>query len=182
MPGEAIDGDTIWSDCAGLLRDDFASFAARCFRELNPRACLAMNWHAEVMAGKLAAVRSGLIRRLMICVPPRHLKSHLASISFPAWCLGHEPSAQLVCAAMRRTSPTNCRAIAGASLAATGTRKLFPATRLSPQRQAVPEFETTAQGFRIATSVGGVLTGRGADMIIIDDPLKPEEALSQAQR
>jgi len=46
----------------------------------------------------------------------------------------------------------------------------------------VPEFETTAQGCRLATSVGGVLTGRGADIIIIDDPLKPEEALSQAQR
>jgi hypothetical protein len=46
----------------------------------------------------------------------------------------------------------------------------------------VPEFETTAQGSRVATSVGGVLTGRGADLIVIDDPLKPEEALSQAQR
>jgi hypothetical protein len=46
----------------------------------------------------------------------------------------------------------------------------------------VSEFETTAQGCRLATSVGGVLTGRGADIIIIDDPLKPEEALSQAQR
>src|SRR5262249_13655775 len=48
--------------------------------------------------------------------------------------------------------------------------------------QAVPEFETTAQGSRVATSVGGVLTGRGADIIVIDDPLKPEEALSQTQR
>ena len=46
----------------------------------------------------------------------------------------------------------------------------------------MPEFETTAQGCRLATSVGGVLTGRGADTIIIDDPLKPEEALSQTQR
>ena len=60
-------------------------------------------------------------------------------------------------------------------------QRLFPA-RLSSERQGVPEFETTAQGCRLATSVGGVLTGRGADMIIIDDPLKPEEALSQAQR
>jgi hypothetical protein len=60
-------------------------------------------------------------------------------------------------------------------------RHLFP-TRLSPQRQAAPEFETTAQGCRLATSVGGVLTGRGADIIIIDDPLKPEEALSEAHR
>jgi hypothetical protein len=46
----------------------------------------------------------------------------------------------------------------------------------------VPEFETTAQGCRVATSVGRVLTGRGAEIIIIDDPLKPEEALSQTQR
>jgi hypothetical protein len=46
----------------------------------------------------------------------------------------------------------------------------------------VPEFDTTAQGCRLATSVGGVLTGRGADLIVIDYPLKPEEALSQAQR
>ena len=59
--------------------------------------------------------------------------------------------------------------------------RAFP-TRLSAQRQAVGEFETTQQGCQLATSVGGVLTGRGADLIIIDDPVKPEEALSQAQR
>jgi hypothetical protein len=58
-------------------------------------------------------------------------------------------------------------------------QRLFP-TRLAPRRQAVPEFETTQQGSRIATSVGGVLTGREADIIAIDDSLKPEDALSQA--
>jgi hypothetical protein len=97
MLGPTLAGDTTWSECAALLRDDFASFAACCFRELNPRARLAMNWHVEVMAGKLAALRAGRIRRLIISVPPRHLKSHVASISFPAWCLGHDPSAQLLC-------------------------------------------------------------------------------------
>src|SRR5262249_48192703 len=55
-------------------------------------------------------------------------------------------------------------------------------TRLSPVRQAVHEFMTTDKGVRLATSVGGVLTGRGADFIIIDDPLKPEEALSENRR
>src|SRR4051794_21133814 len=60
-------------------------------------------------------------------------------------------------------------------------RRMFP-TRLAPHRQAVQEFITTRQGYRLATSTGGVLTGRGADIIVIDDPLKPEEALSQAQR
>jgi hypothetical protein len=60
-------------------------------------------------------------------------------------------------------------------------QQVFP-TRLAPHRQAVQEFITTRQGYRLATSTGGVLTGRGADIILIDDPLKPEEALSEAQR
>ena len=60
-------------------------------------------------------------------------------------------------------------------------RGLFP-TRLSPQKQSVQEFLTTQGGSRLSTSVGGVLTGRGADLIIIDDPLKPDEALSETQR
>jgi predicted phage terminase large subunit-like protein len=59
-------------------------------------------------------------------------------------------------------------------------RRLFP-VRLA-DRQAVHDFATTEQGTRMATSVGGVLTGRGADMIIIDDPLKPDEALSESRR
>jgi len=84
-------------DCAALLRDDFASFAARAFRELNPRTPFLMNWHIELIAAKLAAVRAGEIRRLIVGLPPRHLKSHLTSVALPAWCLGHEPSAQILC-------------------------------------------------------------------------------------
>jgi predicted phage terminase large subunit-like protein len=164
-----------------LLRPDFAGFAHRAFCELNPRASLAMNWHVEAMAAKLAAVREGRIGRLIVNVPPRYLKSHLASVAFPAWCLGHDPSLQMLCVSYAQDLADklarDCRRI----MTSDWYQRLFP-TRLSPQRQAVTEFETTAQGCRLATSVGGVLTGRGADMIIIDDPLKPDEALSQAQR
>ena len=66
-----------------LLRADFAGFAHRAFCELNPRAGFAMNWHVEAMAAKLAAVRDGRVGRLIINVPPRHLKSHLASVGRP---------------------------------------------------------------------------------------------------
>src|SRR5206468_2772297 len=69
----------------------------RAFRELNPRTPFLMNWHIELIAAKLAAVRAGRIRRLIVSLPPRHLKSHLASVAFPAWCLGHEPSSQIRC-------------------------------------------------------------------------------------
>ena len=67
-----------------LLRHDFATFAGRCFQDLNPQTDLAMNWHLEVIAAKLIEVRQGKIRRLVINLPPRHLKSLMASIAFPA--------------------------------------------------------------------------------------------------
>jgi predicted phage terminase large subunit-like protein len=163
------------------LRNDFALFAARCFHQLNPQAELAMNWHLEVIAAKLTAVREGKIRRLIINLPPRHLKSLMASIAFPAWLLGHNPSAQILCVSYAQDLADklarDCRSI----MIGPWYRRIFP-TRLSAHRQAVQEFITTRQGYRLATSTGGVLTGRGADFILIDDPLKPEDALSKALR
>jgi hypothetical protein len=104
----------------------------------------------------------------------------MASVALPAWCLGLDPAAQILCVSYAQELADklarDCRAI----MMSRWYRRLFP-TRLSPHRQAVQEFITTRQGYRLATSTGGVLTGRGAD-IIIDDPLKPEEALSDAQR
>jgi hypothetical protein len=66
--------------------------------EINSRTLFASSWHHEIIAAKLEAVREGRIRRLIINVPPRHLKSHLASVAFPAWWLGHEPGLEIVCA------------------------------------------------------------------------------------
>ena len=164
-----------------VLRHDFVTFAVRCFQDLNPQTDLAMNWHLEIIAAKLTAVREGKIRRLIINLPPRHLKSLMASIAFPAWCLGHDPSAQILCVSYAQDLADklarDCRSI----MTSPWYRQIFP-TRLAPHRQAVQEFITTRQGYRLATSTGGVLTGRGADIILIDDPLKPEEALSDAQR
>jgi predicted phage terminase large subunit-like protein len=164
-----------------ILRSDLGYFAERCFCELNPQAAFLTNWHIEVIAAKLTAVREGKIRRLIINLPPRHLKSLLASIAFPAWCLGHDPSAQILSVSYAQDLADklarDCRSI----MMSPWYRRIF-ATRLAPHRQAVQEFITTRQGYRLATSTGGVLTGRGADIILIDDPLKPEEALSDAQR
>ncbi len=89
---------------------------------------------------------------------------------------------QIICASygqdLADKHARDCRQL----MASTFYRRLFPRTRLFPEKQAVKEFMTTAQGFRMSTSVGGVLTGRGADVIILDDPLKPEEALSETNR
>jgi len=184
-PTLSYEWDTEWgkttNDYRTILRHDLYAFIQRCFYQLNPQTTFLPNWHIEVMAAKLEAYRQGKIRRLIINIPPRHLKSLCASIALPAWWLGHDPSAQLLCVSYAQDLADklarDCRSV----MASDWYRRLFPA-RLSTQKQSVQEFVTTRQGYRLATSVGGVLTGRGADLIIIDDPLKPEEALSEAQR
>src|SRR5690242_19650016 len=85
------------SEYNAILRSDLGYFAQRCFSELYPLAAFAPNWHLEIIAAKLTEVRQGKIRRMIINLPPRHLKSLMASIAFPAWCLGHDPSAQILC-------------------------------------------------------------------------------------
>jgi hypothetical protein len=184
MPGDPpgqLPGCLRGAEYDALLRGDFAAFAQRAFHVLYPRTEFLMNWHLRVIAAKLAAVRDGRVRRLAVNLPPRHLKSLMASVAFPAWILGHEPSAEILCVSYAQDLADkwsrDCRRI----VASPWYRWLFP-TRLAPARQAMAEFETTARGCRIATSVGGVLTGRGADLIVIDDPLKPEEALSDRHR
>ncbi len=136
--------------------------------------------HLEVIANKLEACRQGKIRRLIINVPPRSLKSLAASIAFPAWVLGHNPAAQLLCVSYAQDLSDKfareCRGV----MTSDWYKWLF-ATRLGSQKQSVGEFVTTANGSRLATSVGGVITGRGANFLIIDDPLKPAEAESEAQ-
>jgi predicted phage terminase large subunit-like protein len=164
-----------------LLRNDFSAFIERSFYQLNPDAEFLRNWHIEVIASELDRCLQGETKRLIICVPPRSLKSLCASVAFPAWLLGHKPSAQIICASygqdLADKLASDCRSL----MTSDWYGKVF-STRLSPQRQAISEFMTEAQGFRMATSVGGVLTGRGGDFIIIDDPLKPEEAVSDVRR
>jgi predicted phage terminase large subunit-like protein len=180
MPGPPPDG-LAGAEYDALLRRDFAGFAQRAFHLLYPRTPFQTSWHLDVVAARLEAVRAGRVRRLVVNLPPRHLKSLLASVAFPAWVLGHAPAAEIVCVSYAQDLADkwsrDCRRI----VASPWYRELF-ATRLAPARQAMAEFETTAGGRRVATSIGGVLTGRGADLIVIDDPLKPEEALSDARR
>src|SRR6185437_4706645 len=164
-----------------LLRNSLLSFIERSFCELNPTTPFLFNWHIAVIADALEKCRRGEIKRLIVTVPPRSLKSHSVSVAFVAWLLGNHPSAQIICASYAQEladkHAMDCRALMMSEF----YQQIFP-TRLSAQKHAISEFVTTENGFRMATSVGGGLTGRGAEILIIDDPLKPEEALSDGQR
>ena len=165
-----------------LLRHDFAAFIHRCFLMLNPQTPYLHNWHIDLIAAKLEQCRRGMIRRLIINIPPRHLKSICASIAFVAWLLGHDPSKRIIAASYGQDLANNLALLCRNVMTSAWYAQLFPGTRLVRPNMAVDEFWTTAQGFRMATSVGGMLTGRGADYLILDDPSKPDEALSDALR
>jgi hypothetical protein len=79
-----------------FLRNGFVMFVQKSFRELNPETPYLHNWHIEVIAEALEQCRTGKLRRLVINVPPRSLKSHMTSVSFVAWLLGHNPAAQII--------------------------------------------------------------------------------------
>ena len=164
-----------------LLRADFMGFTHRAFYELNPQTPFAQAAFLEQIAAKLEDCRRGKIKRLIINLPPRSLKSHFTSVALPAWMLGHDPTKQIICASygqdLADKFARDCRTV----MQAAWYQRLFPRTRIVG-RQAVADFSTTQSGNRMATSVGGVLTGRGADIIIIDDPMKPDEALSETRR
>jgi predicted phage terminase large subunit-like protein len=165
-----------------ILRHDLMSFIERSFFELNPQNNFVRSPHIEVMASRLEACRRGNIRRLVVNQPPRSLKSIAVSVAYPAWVLGHDPAAQIICASygqdLADKHARDCRTLMSSAF----YQRLFPRTRLSIEKQSINEFITTAQGFRLSTSVGGVLTGRGADLIILDDPLKPDDAMSETRR
>ena len=128
-----------------LLRNDFSTFIEGSFYQLNPDTNFLPNWHIEVIASELERCLSGETKRLIICVPPRSLKSHCASIAFPAWVLGRKPSARIICASYAQDLADklalDCRSLINSDW----YRQVF-ATRLSSQ--AVSELTTELQGFR----------------------------------
>jgi predicted phage terminase large subunit-like protein len=165
---------------ADLLRYDLYAFIHRSFLELE-QSKFHLNWHLEVLAAKLEDVRLGRCKRLIINVPPRHLKSHAISIAFAAWLLGHDPTKKILSVTYAQDLSDNL-ARRSRTLMTSGFYEALFDTRLSKERGAVSDFETTSGGYRLSTSIGGVLTGRGADIIIIDDPLKADDALSEPRR
>jgi predicted phage terminase large subunit-like protein len=165
-----------------FLRSDLVAFVEKAFYALNPATEYLHNWHVEVICEALQQCSRGKLRRLVINVPPRSLKSHIVSISFVAWLLGRRPATRIVCASYGQELADNLAAACRNIMTADWYRELFPGTRLLGGRQSLHDFTTSANGFRLATSIGGVLTGRGGEYAIIDDPIRPIEAVSERQR
>jgi predicted phage terminase large subunit-like protein len=163
-----------------LLKQNLNAFSEFAFGVVRPRLALRRNWHLEAMAEKLSQVAGGKIRRLIITLPPRNLKSLFCSVALPAWFLGHHPFERVVVVSysdlLTRQHANDFRRLVNDPT----YRATFPAMRLD--RDTDREITTTQRGKRIATSIDGTLTGLGGNLIIIDDPIKLGDAMSESAR
>jgi predicted phage terminase large subunit-like protein len=163
-----------------LLERDLTAFTEFAFGVVRPGVPLKRNWHLDAVTYKLSQLAKGYFRRLIITLPPRSLKSLCASVALPAWFLGHYPWERVVVVSysdfLSRTHANDFRRVVNHPL----YQATFPAMRLD--RDTDREITTTERGKRIATSIDGTLTGLGGNLIIIDDPIKLGDAMSDAVR
>ena len=153
-----------------LYRSNFPAFLKFAFRELNPNQQLIDTWHIDVLAGYLERVAKGEITRLVINLPPRSLKSLAASIALPVWMHGRNPGLKIMSIAGSRELAGDFERATQDLIKAPRCQALFP--HLKPEGRA-GNFYLPQGGQRISAVVGGILVGRGADLIVIDDPIAP---------
>lgn len=161
--------------------DSLDVFAAGAFSIINPGIQYKWNWHIDCICEYLEAAYRGEIRRLIINMPPRALKSYLCSIVYPAWILGREPHEQFIVAShTMRPLATKLSNDTRRLMDSEWYKSLFPETIIEKSTEEM--FVTTKNGHRMATSIGRSPTGLGFNFGIIDDPNRPDEALSDTIR
>ena len=133
------------------------------------------NWHHSLIISKLEAVERGEIRKLMITLPPRHGKSELVSIHFPAWFFGRNPTKSIIASSYSSDLAVTFGRKARNLVNSEDYKILFPKVSLAEDSKAAGQWNTNEKGEYTAVGIGGAITGRGADIFIIDDPVKNKE-------
>ncbi len=138
--------------------------------------------HHWLIADALESVERGECKRLMICMPPRHGKSELASRRFPAWYLGRKAHRQIIAASYNGDLANDFGREVRNIVHSPEFGALF-AAQLAQDSKAANRWHTDKGGMYVAAGVGTAITGRGADVLLIDDPFKDrEEADSELRR
>lgn len=148
------------------IRDSLAAYAVFAFKDI------ILSKHHETIIQHLEAIEAGEIKRLIIVAPPRHTKSLLVSELSPPWMLGKNPSRQIMCATYGQELSLSFGRKVKQQMINPQFQQVFPECVLREDSKASNRLETTARGVYTATSIGGAVTGKGADVLIIDDPVK----------
>tara|TARA_B100000287_G_scaffold143823_2_gene135717 strand:- start:711 stop:2198 length:1488 start_codon:yes stop_codon:yes gene_type:complete len=134
--------------------------------------------HHKVFAKQLEKVSQGKSKRLIVNMPPRHTKSEFASVFFPAWMMGRNPKLKIIQATHTTELATGFGRKCKALVHSPQFREVFPEVKISPESQAAGRWNTVDGGEYFAAGVGAAITGRGADLLVIDDPHSEQDALS----
>jgi predicted phage terminase large subunit-like protein len=147
------------------------------------------SWHVDAVCEHLEAVANGDIRRLIINIPPRTSKSSIVSVGFSAWIWAQSmagpisgPQTQILSASYANSLSIRDSVKTRRLITSPWFQARWPHVALTSDQAQKQRFDTTAGGYRIATSVGGALTGEGANLIILDDPNNAMEAESEVIR
>lgn len=163
-----------------LLGQDFKSYAKWAFIQLKGKGEFVEAPYIDYICDRIQIMLDQHRQRLLVAMPPRYLKSYLFSIFLPTWLLGHFPEWKVVIVSYAQDVAEEKGRACLQLMESEGYRQIFPQTRISSAKNAAGEFETTAGGGILCTSIGGSITGRGADVILIDDPVKAQDANSPA--
>jgi len=155
-----------------LARDKFMSYAKHVYDGFIEGR------HHSIIAEKLELIAQGKLKRLIVNMPPRHSKSEFASYLMPSWFLGRNPKLKIIQATMNTELAVRFGRKVRDLIADPIYSEIFPETDLKPDSQAAGRWETSAGGEYFAAGVGAAMTGRGADLLIIDDPHSEQDALS----
>jgi predicted phage terminase large subunit-like protein len=166
-----------------ILRSSLYAFTWKVFETLhngvNDR--FIPNWHIEAICHELEEMHRGHNLRLVITMPPRHLKSITTSVAYVAFLLGHDPSLSILVASYGKDLGSKHSEDFRRILESGWYKKLFPGTRIDRGGNRQDQIITTKGGGRKAVSIGGAVTGFGADYIIVDDLLKAASANSETE-
>jgi predicted phage terminase large subunit-like protein len=170
------------NELKSLMRTDFLAFAHKAILDLDGTK-LDDDQYLEYLAAELIEFIDGKTRRLLINLPPRHLKTLLSAVCLSAWKFGHQPSSKIMIVTYSEQLAANIARGVRGILQSDWFKEVFR-TRVAKDHSAVMDFATTAGGALYAVSLGGSITGRGADVIIVDDPhdIKDAGNLQQLER
>ena len=135
--------------------------------------------HHKHYAKKLQAIADGTNKSLIVNMPPRHTKSEFASNLFPAWLIGRNPQLKIIQTTHTGELAVNFGRKMRNTIASPEYRLIFPTTRIKADVKAAGRWETEQGGEFFASGVGGAITGRGADLLIIDDPHSEQDAMNE---
>ena len=155
-----------------LVKDDFLEFVKHMWPEF------VEGYHHKIIAEKFNKLAKGEIKRLIVNMPPRHSKSEFASNYLPAWMIGRNPKLKIIQTTHTAELAVRFGRKAKNVIDSPEYQEVFK-TKLQEDSKAAGRWETEGGGEYFAAGVGGAITGRGADLLIIDDPHKEQDAMSK---